>query len=291
LVFALSSLILTNYYLPLSEVLPVLSISECIVIIRKDLKEVEPLIGRLLSLGEEFGRKDSYWSHLKNKEDWEQFIYSFSDGRERAVAERIYCDGRDMGLSLYDDLGSINFDLTKYPNLTAIVHKFDGGWVYEELTFVIKEAKEAANNITRYTWAFNEMLKTFQEQIDLAAVVKQTLNLLKNSDLYKLENGMPIEKEQAQNIHIAQVSNSNIAVNSSNVTQSVDINEQLFEDILKAIDESDIEDKAPLIAATEEMKTANKAGGLGETYKNFINSAASHMTVVAPFIPALTALL
>ncbi len=259
--------------------------------IRKDLKEVEPLISRLLSIGEEFGRKDSYWSHLKNNEDWEQFIYSFSDGRERALAERVYCDGREMGGSLSDNLGSINFDLTKYPNLTSIVHKFDDGWVYDDLAFVIDEAKVAANGITRYTWAFNEMLKTFQEQINLAAVVKQTLNLLKSSNSYKLENGMPVEKEQVQNIHIAQVSNSNIAVNSSNVTQTVDINEQLFEDILKAINESDIEDKAPLVAATEEMKNANKTGALGDTYKNFISSAASHMTIVAPFIAALTALL
>jgi len=259
--------------------------------IRIDLKEVEPLIDRLLSIGEEFGKNDSYWSHLKNKEDWGQFIYSFSDGSKKAIAERIYCEGREMGLSLAYDLGSINFDLTKYPNLTAIVHKFDGGWVHEDLTYILEEAKEAANSIIGYTWAFNEMLRTFQEQIDLAAVVKQTLNLLKSSDLYKLENGMPVEKEQTQNIHIAQVSNSNIAVNSSNVTQSFNINEQLFEDILKAISESDIEDKTPLVAATEGMKAANRTGSLGETYKKFISAAASHMTIVAPFIPALTTLL
>jgi hypothetical protein len=261
--------------------------------IRKDLKEVEPSISRLLSIGAEFGNKESYWSHLKNKEDWKQFIYSFSDGRQMATAERVYCEGRDMAISLSDDLGSINFDLTKYPNLTAIIQKFDKGWVQEELSFVIKEANEAASGITRYTWAFNEMLKTFQEQIDLAAVVKQTLNLLKSSNLYKLENGMPVEKEQNQSVNIAQVLNSNIAVNSSNVTQSVDVDvdEQLFEDMLKAITESDIEDKALLISATEEMRSANKTGKLGETYKKFIRTAASHMTVVAPFIPALTALL
>lgn len=259
--------------------------------IRKDLKEVEPLIDRLLSIGVEFGKKDLYWSHLKNKEDWEEFIYSFSDGRKKAIAERVYCDGRDMAISLSDDLGSINYDLTKYPNLTSITQKFDKGWVQDELTFIIEEASEAAIGITRYTWAFNEMLKTFQEQINLATVVKQTLNLLKNSDLYKLENGMPVEKEQSQRIHIAQVANSNISINSSDITQSVDVNEQLFEDLLKAITESDIEDKAPLISATEEMRSANKTGRLNEAYKSFISTAASHMTVVAPFIPALTALL
>jgi hypothetical protein len=259
--------------------------------IRKDLKEVEPLVCRLLSIGKEYGSKDSYWSHLKNKEDWKQFIYSISDGRKRSLVERVYCDGRDMGLSLSDDLCSIDFDLTKYPNLTTIVHKFDDTWIYADLSFVIEEAKKAAGEITRYTWAFNEMLKTFNEQIELAEIVKQTIKLLKKSNLYKLENKIPVEKEQTHSINIAQVSHSNIAVNSSNVTQSLNVNTQLFDDILEAIHSSSIEDKEALIVATEQMKTANKTGKLGETYKNFISSAASHMTLVSPFIPALTALL
>ena len=264
---------------------------EFILTTRKDLKEVEPLICRLLSIGKEYGSKDSYWSHLKNKEDWEEFIYSISEGRKRSLVERVYCDGRGMGLSLSDDLGSIDFDLTKYPNLSSIVHKFDDGWIYEDLNFIIEEAKESASEITRYTWAFNEMIKTFNEQLELAKIVKQTLNLLKNSDSYKLENGIALDNKQTNNINIAQVSNSNIVVNSSNVTQSLNINEKLFDEILEAIHSSDIEDKETLIVATEEMKAANKIGGLGDTYKNFISSAASHMALVAPFIPALTALL
>jgi len=258
---------------------------------RKDLEEVEPLICRLLSIGREYESKGSYWSHLKNKEDWEQFIYSISDIRKRSLVERVYCDGRDMGLSLSDDLGSIDFDLTKYPNLTSIVHKFDDGWVYEDLNFILEEAKASASEITRYNWAFNEMLKTFNEQLELAKIVKQTLNLLKNSDSYKRENGIPVDKKQTHNINIAQVSNSNISVNSSNVTQSLNMNEQLFDDILEAIHSSNIESKETLIVATGEMKLAHKTGRLGDTYKNFISSAASHMTLVAPFIPALTALL
>lgn len=257
--------------------------------IRKDLKEVEPLISRLLAIGEEYRNKDFRWSHLKNNEDWNDFFYSIPDRKKRAVVERVYRDGRDMAFSLSDDLLKINFDLTLYPNLTSIVHKFEGGWVYEDLTFILEEAKKAASLVKRYTRAFNEMLKTFQEQVVLAETVKQILILLQNSDSFKSENGIPPRKSLS--VSIAQVSNSNLSINSLNATQSININEQLFKDLLAAIIASDIEEKESLIIAAEEMKNANKIGALGETYKNFINAAASHMTVVASFIPALTALL
>ena len=61
--------------------------------IRTDLKEVEGLISRLISIGEEFKSKDNWWSHLKNKEDWERCVWSIDDGQQKSKIERIYCDG------------------------------------------------------------------------------------------------------------------------------------------------------------------------------------------------------
>jgi hypothetical protein len=66
----------------------------------------------------------------------------------------------------------------------------------------------------------------------------------------------------------------------------------VFEDLRKAIYKVDNEgDRANLIAGVEAMEKAHKTPDFVTRYSNFIALAANHMTIIAPFIPALTALL
>lgn len=96
---------------------------------------------------------------------------------------------------------------------------------------------------------------------------------------------------EKSSISIQNVSNSNIAVQSEGAQQSIVINEQVFEELLAAIKASDIEKKEPLITAVEDMQAESKSGSIGDSYKAFIGAAANHMTLIAPFIPALTAMM
>lgn len=260
--------------------------------IRKDFSEVSGLIGRLISIGEELRGKDRWWSHLKNNEDWGNLVWPIKEQNIKSKIERIYSDGRDMELFLSEALESINFDITKYPTLTSVVTRFDGTRVddIEGLEQTLKEAKEAKELNGQACWAFDQMVLTFKEQIDLAKVVRQTINLLKQTNLFKLENGIPVEKE-ANVVNISHVSNSNIAVQSNNVAQQINENSALFDEIIKAIKLSDIEDKDPLVTATEEMREAAKSGSMLESYQKFIGLAADHLTVLGPFLGALSALL
>lgn len=97
--------------------------------IRADLKDVEPLISRLIAIGGEFNAKDRTWSHLKNKEDWSR-IYSINDTILQGHLEDVYAMGRDMGGFMSEALLTINSDFTRYPTLTSIVESFKGTWVF-----------------------------------------------------------------------------------------------------------------------------------------------------------------
>jgi hypothetical protein len=258
--------------------------------VRADLKEVESLISRLILIGEEYRTKDKLWSHLKNNEDWGRCIWPINDPLKKGKIERIYSNGRNMALSMSHDLVSINYDFTSYPTLTKIVEYFKTTCIYKDLESIIQAAKDAHDSLELNCWSFDQMVSTYREQMELEEVIRNTLNLLTESNLYKQENGLPMEKE-TPNISIGNITNSNVALSSENTDQSVVINEAVFDELLEAIKSSDIEHKEPIITAIEEMQDSHILGGIGESYKKFISVAANHMTIVAPFLPALTALL
>lgn len=257
--------------------------------IRGDLRAVEDLISRLLSIGAEFHSKDSWWSHLKNNEDWRR-VYGITDQRIKAKIERIYSDGRDMELFMSNALESINFDFTTYPTLTSIVSRFKGTWVYGDLEPILVEAQKAYKKAGLNIWAFSQMVETFQEQIKLSKVVQQTLDLLKDSDLYRLENGLLVSNKTSH-ITIGNVTNSNIAMHSENVVQSFQADSAVFGELIESIKASAIEHKEPLISAVEDMASNYATGTWLNSYKTFMDLAASHVTVLGPLLPALAALL
>lgn len=67
----------------------------------------------------------------------------------------------------------------------------------------------------------------------------------------------------------------------------------VFLDLRKAIEVSTVEPSArtELLAGLEAMQTGQSTPSFVDRYKDFIALAANHMTIVAPFLPALSALL
>jgi hypothetical protein len=78
--------------------------------------------------------------------------------------------------------------------------------------------------------------------------------------------------------------NSGIFSNGSEgVQQLINQNNQAFEDLLNAIKSSDIEIKAQLVAAVEDMKQESKSGSISTfSYNDFMGSIANHMAVLGP---------
>ncbi|WP_148307638.1 hypothetical protein [endosymbiont of unidentified scaly snail isolate Monju] len=258
--------------------------------IRKDLQEVEGLISRLISIGKEFSAMDDRWSHMKNKEDFSR-VWSIEDQQKKYAIEEVCATGRDMPLFMSDALQSINFDFTTYPTLTSIIERFKGTWIDSDLNKIKSEGEQAHKDLGLNLWSFRQMLGMFDDQINLASTVKQTLELLKNSDLYKLGNGLPMRDKSPSSVNINNVTNSNIAIDSHKTTQHIDNSGEVFIKIIEAIESSDIDIKKELIEATREMEAASRAENIADAYKNFIALAANHMSIIAPFLPALTALL
>ena len=46
-----------------------------------------------------------------------------------------------------------------------------------------------------------------------------------------------------------------------------------------------------LIGLVEEMRRGSNAGTFKDAYQKFVTAAAEHITIIAPFLPALTQLL
>ena len=258
-------------------------------VVRNDLREVEGLISRLLSIGETFRKNDKDWSHLKNREDWDR-IDRASDGRKKVQVERIYSDGRDMAFFMSDALCGINYDFTKYPTLTSIINGFKNTWVYSDLESVLAAGRAAHDELQLNNWAFSQMTTLFQGQIDLANAVRQTLDMLRATDLYKQENGLPVEKDKGA-VTIQNVSHSAISVNSSGVTQAITSDSSVFAELIKALQASQIEERDQLVNLVEEMSREHKGGNFISAYKKFMDAAATHISVLAPFLPELTSLL
>lgn len=91
------------------------------------------------------------------------------------------------------------------------------------------------------------------------------------------------------------VSGSAIQQGSPDATQTVQVDMKIF-DVVRTEIEQKVEDKAErenILKALDEfastLKSQNRAqGDLVSKYQEFISTAANHMTILAPFLPALT---
>ncbi|AKH89016.1 hypothetical protein [Edwardsiella tarda] len=263
--------------------------------VRKDFEDVSSHISRLLSFSRKFYENDSYWSHLKNKEDF-KFI-SRIPCTERYKVELLYSTGRDMALYMADTLGEINYDVSKFPTLTSVVEGFDNSWVYgnylEDIPdMAIQVCEEYGVNL----WSVKQMYDLFKKQEKLLSAIRITLNMLKHSNLYKLEKGIEIVSDKHQVISINEVSHASININSANASATISqvYNEpSVFAEIMKTIKSSgfDGQIEKELIDNTQALIDAHKCGGFSAAYKDFMQNISAHITVFAPFLSGLTALL
>jgi len=102
---------------------------------------------------------------------------------------------------------------------------------------------------------------------------------------------------ETTHLHISEshFHNSPIGIGSQ-VHQSIEMtlgNPSVFMDLRRVVDEGDIknDERTKLHEGIAAMEKARDTPGFVDRYKDFIALAANHMTIIAPLLPALTALL
>lgn len=265
--------------------------------VRKDLIEVEALMYRLLSIGEAFSKNIDYWSHLKNKEDF-RFICRIPHN-ERHLVEAVYADGRDMAQFMAWTIGDTNEIYADFPTLTSIIDKFEGTWVYGAYDSNVPDlAKSVCDKYGENLWSVNQMIELFRNQERSLSAVKVTLQMLKESDLYKKENGIEIVKEVSSTINVSGVSGSAININSNGsiaqTTTHTQYNEPaIFTEMLESVKGSGLDEAtAQMLKDNVNMlATSHETGTFSAAYKDFMQNVSAHITVFTPFLAGLTALL
>ncbi|HCT3566605.1 TPA: hypothetical protein OTU00_004781 [Escherichia coli] len=262
--------------------------------IRKDLESVAQYISRLLSIGYEFSRFDKDWVHLKNEEDF-RFISRIPFATRNKV-EAVYAEGRDMALYMSDELLSINSNFSKFPTLTAIIERFKDTWVYGNYDSKVPNiAKKTCEENAVQLWSVEQMCSLFKKQEQLLAAVRITLQMLQDSDLYKMENGLPLMKQEA-NIHVSGISGSSINIHSSGATATTTTNYNeptIFNEMIEAIKSKNFDGatESHLIDNVQALAASHQSGCFKEAYKDFINNVSAHITVFTPFLAGISSLL
>ena len=157
--------------------------------IREDFKSVEMFLNRLLQYSNAFEKNNlRNWPHLKNNEDFGE-VYKLSFDLKRPL-EKIYGDGRDIAVFMSSKLREFNYvDLN--PTLKGYVDSFNDGWLYQ-LDLLKRDsqiAKDTCEKLEHVPWAVHQMINLYDDQIELLNAVKQTIEAIKETDLYKWENG------------------------------------------------------------------------------------------------------
>lgn len=260
--------------------------------IRKDFEPVEMFLHRLLKIAEAFAANNlKNWPHLKNGEDF-KYVYALPFATKNPI-EEIYATGRDCAVSMASKLRDFNY-ADEYPTLSSYIDSFDKGWVYQEseLFEVYTKGKAAADTLDHCPWAVGQMLELYQDQAKLLAAVKATLKIIQQSHLYKLEKGeVPMEKNSGITIGIIH---GKVNIHSTdNSTNTYSQSNPIFIQLQDAISKSTIPqiEREQLIRNIGEMSETHGKPSFMEKYKDFIQNAANHMSVVSPFIPALSGLL
>ena len=257
-----------------------------------------PYMERLHSYGEAFNKlwMDD-WAHYRNKEDFDR-IYNL-DAETKIAFESIYVTGRDCAGYMSDHLRAFN-DVERFPTLTAFIESFEKNWVNDlkELQETASRAKQCYEKAENQVWAVGQMIELFETQISLLKATQDTLRILKDTRLYKIETGQTsVEETKTTSIQIGKMSGqSRLNFRSNDSSQNMNFRDigLTFEHIKFAV-ETQIppEEHAKILEKLELLESSlhQGDGSFQERYKEFMSAAANHMTIIAPFIPALTALL
>lgn len=159
--------------------------------IRKDLVSASIILNRLLLYAETYRAYwREAWRNLKIEDDYEQ-VYKMEDD-VKVKFERIYSEGRGFAFDMSPRLLAFN-EPAKFPTLTSYVKSFDDEWLayyIGTLKGFLKDALETKDKINYCPNAVNGMIELFDEQLKLYQTVIVTINLLKDTEIYKIENGV-----------------------------------------------------------------------------------------------------
>lgn len=260
--------------------------------IRKDFESVATYMHRLDGIGLQFERYNNKdWPHLKNREDFQK-IYLMAQPLCRQF-EDLYAKGRDCAIFMNSRLRGFN-DFGQFPTLAQYVDSFKTTWAYQhvELQSFIDNMRALSAAQQQSPWAIRQMIEVFDNQLRLLAAVRETMEILQQTNLYKIEKGeSPVEKQSG--IHIGQITgkvNINSTDNSTNIRAD---SLSVFGDLRKAIASSaiDSQTKDKLLEGINAMESDPGGPGFLQCYKDFIQNASHHVTVFASLLPALTNLL
>jgi hypothetical protein len=194
--------------------------------IRKDFASASVILERLLLYSNVYWENNrEQWPHMKHREDFKQ-VYEIEDAVIRQKLERIYSVGRDFAVYMSYKLVAFN-EPAEHPTLTSYIKSFDDEWFVKVDFFegILNDALEAKSQIKYCPWAIDRMIEIFERQLELRQHVADTLILLKNTDIYKIESGEPIMKNGETHIrheyNISGVSNSALNINSPAAKASV----------------------------------------------------------------------
>ena len=97
------------------------------------------------------------------------------------------------------------------------------------------------------------------------------------------------------NVHVTDSPQAHVNLNSADHSTNVISHqvEDLFARIRETLERevADSIELEPLLARVNDMERGRESGNFTKAYQNFIAAAAAHMTVLAPLLPELTALL
>ena len=260
--------------------------------IRKDFESVATYMHRLEGIGLQFERyNDKNWPHLKNREDFQK-IYLMAQPICHQF-EELYAKGRDCAIFMSSRLREFN-DFSQFPTLAQYVDSFNTTWAYQhvELQKFIDDVRALSAAQQQSPWAIRQMIEVFDDQLRLLTAVRATVEILQQTNLYKIEKGeSPVEKQSG--IHIGQITgkvNINSTDNSTNIRAD---SLSVFGDLRKAIASSaiDVQTQGRLLKDISAMESDAGGPGFSQHYKDFIQNASNHVTVFASLLPALTSLL
>lgn len=111
------------------------------------------------------------------------------------------------------------------------------------------------------------------------------IKVQKQSGYVKLSRGHVINE-----YHITNADKVNIQSTDNSTTYQITANDISILDTLRGLAKG-LDDEDKITAAVDEMQDNIGKKNFAEKYNAFIQSVANHMTIFAPFIPALSALL
>jgi len=206
--------------------------------------------------------------------------------------ECIYSYGRGFCGDLASETNHYLYDHAEFPTVSEIVKSLDKFITKLDFEKIYADAMEQ-KKIAQFdnNFAFEAMCYQFKQQMKLVDNLKLILNTLRSTDQFKSENDMP-KSNNNSSVTFNNSSNINYNSGSTNTQQTITVNDglgDLIGQMITAVKDSSIADKAEIIAAIEELQDTKAPPE--SRYGTFITKTKDHIAIIAPFIAPLAKIL